>query len=213
MALIGSDGAANGGPAQAPNPSPQLLDLEAYQGEVVLLDFWASWCGPCRDSFPWMQEVQREYGERGLRVIAVNVDEDRAAAEAFLASYNVDFQIAYDPEGTLPSAYNLPAMPSSVLIDRDGTIAYRHAGFRKKDRKGYAKRIEALLSGASVDAGEGWLSAAGGGVKPWERGVLADPEMALDYESLELDFDDHIYFSKEGSSGGRGFGGGGCGCN
>ncbi|MCP3982065.1 MAG: DUF4266 domain-containing protein [bacterium] len=182
----------------------------------MLLDFWASWCGPCRQSFPWLEAMRQRYADRGLVVVAVNVDEERADADRFLEGTSYDFEFVYDPEGSLPEAYALEAMPSSILFDRSGKPVYRHSGFRLDEAEAYEKRIVELLETETVAGNYEEGAAAGsdgGGVKPWERGLLAKPEMQLDCDPIDLAFDDHIYFSKEASSGGRGFGGGGCGCN
>ncbi len=201
--------------AEIEPPATDLpAQLEPHRGEVVLLDFWASWCTPCRASFPWMSEMQRKYGERGLTVIAVNLDEDRAAAASFLEQVPHSFGVVYDPEGELAERFQVPAMPSSILFDRKGNAALMHAGFRARDRKKLERRIQALLDGAAAPELVAWDRQGGdASVRPWERGVLAQPDMALDCEQIDMDFDDHVYFSKEASSGGRGFGGGGCGCN
>ncbi len=187
--------------------------LEPHRGEVILLDFWASWCTPCRASFPWMSDMQRTYGELGLTVIAVNLDEEPGAAQAFLEQIPHNFGILLDPEAKLAERFKVPAMPSSILFDREGNVALFHAGFRSRDRKRLERRIVALLEGATAPPLVSWDRGGDAAVKPWERSVLARPDMALDCERMDLDFDDHVYFSKEASSGGRGFGGGGCGCN
>src|SRR5450631_1845011 len=94
------------------------LDLHAYRGKVVYLDFWASWCGPCRQSFPWLADLLRERESQDLVVIGVNVDKDRALAERFLGETPAAFPIVYDPEGAIASAYKVAGMPTAILIDR-----------------------------------------------------------------------------------------------
>ena len=106
------------------------LDLNDYRGKVVILDFWASWCVPCRRSFPWMNEMQEKYADSGLVVIAVNLDNDFSDAEAFLQHYPAEFSVHYDHDRQLVRQYAVEAMPSSFLISRDGTIAERHLGFK-----------------------------------------------------------------------------------
>jgi len=193
------------------------LDLTPWKGRVVLVDFWASWCAPCQESFPWMGELLERHGERGLTVVAVNLDQDPAAAEAFLEGIPGGFQHVSDPEGAIAEAYGISVMPSSVLFDREGNPVYLHEGFHKREAPEYENRIVALLEGredptrATVKLGK--RRKRGLGVRPWERGLLAADAMRLDADPLDLSIDDHIYFSKEASSGGRGFGGGGCGCN
>src|SRR3990172_12963604 len=94
------------------------MSLAQLRGKVVYLDYWASWCGPCRESFPWMNELQTRYGEKGLVVLAVNVDADRIDAERFLAEHPASFRIAWDPKGDTARTLRVKGMPSSFLLDR-----------------------------------------------------------------------------------------------
>jgi cytochrome c biogenesis protein CcmG/thiol:disulfide interchange protein DsbE len=134
-----------GGPALGHEDLTQL-DLTAYRGKVVYLDFWASWCAPCRRSFPWLDGLQRQHGPEGFVVIAVNVDTDRALASGFLAEVPVGFKVAYDPQGRLAAEWRLLGMPSSFLIDRTGKVRASHQGFRKGDEAARAAEIVALLA-------------------------------------------------------------------
>lgn len=118
------------------------LDLEAYRGRVVVVDFWASWCAPCRRSIPWLNEMRARYGDRGLVVIGVNVDTDARDAERFMREVPIDFEVVYDPQGTLATQYALEGMPSSYVYSRDGELVARHLGFQNARRPEY----EALLS-------------------------------------------------------------------
>ena len=122
------------------------LDLGAYKGKVVYLDFWASWCTPCRQSFPWMADVQSAYGQRGLVVVAVNVDHDRAAAERFLQEHGTNFKIEFDPKGEFASKYKVSGMPMSVLIGRDGRVRFSHIGFYEQKEESYVSQISQLVS-------------------------------------------------------------------
>jgi cytochrome c biogenesis protein CcmG, thiol:disulfide interchange protein DsbE len=122
------------------------LDLGAYKGKVVYLDFWASWCAPCRVSFPWMNEIQQTYGNRGLVVIGVNVDRDRGPADEFLQANYPQFKIVYDPNGKIASKYDFKDMPTSFLIGRDGKIRYMHSGFLLKQNGKYIADINMLLN-------------------------------------------------------------------
>jgi thiol-disulfide isomerase/thioredoxin len=105
--------------------------LAHYKGQVIWLDFWASWCGPCRASFPWLNKMQQRYGKKGLKVIAVNVDADREDAKKFLRQIPASFQVSFDPEGAAPALFDIQGMPTSVLIDRQGEIHLFHVGFHK----------------------------------------------------------------------------------
>jgi cytochrome c biogenesis protein CcmG/thiol:disulfide interchange protein DsbE len=118
--------------------------LAALRGRVVYVDFWASWCGPCRRSFPWMSDIQRRYGDRGLAVVAINVDAKRDDAARFLRQYPADFTVVYDSAGNTPAAYEVKAMPSSYLVDPAGRIAWMEHGFLDEHRALVEERIRAL---------------------------------------------------------------------
>ncbi len=122
------------------------INLDSLRGKVVYVDFWASWCVPCRQSFPWMDEMQRTFAKDGLVVVAVNVDHARSDATKFLSEFSPAFRIAYDPDGVTAEQYHVHGMPTSFLIDREGKIQLQHAGFRARDREELAGRIRALLA-------------------------------------------------------------------
>ncbi|MGH8218869.1 MAG: TlpA disulfide reductase family protein [Steroidobacteraceae bacterium] len=124
----------------------QLLDLAAFRGKVVYLDFWASWCAPCRESFPWMDDIRREFGRDGLVVIAVDVDHQRADGERFIRALSPQFRIVFDPEGVLPEKFGVQVMPTTFLIDRNGRIRVQHQGFSLKDRDSLTRQIRSLLA-------------------------------------------------------------------
>jgi thiol-disulfide isomerase/thioredoxin len=121
------------------------LALSDYRGKVVVVDFWASWCVPCRRSFPWLIEMQEKYGQEGLVVIGVNMDADAADAESFLRDYPVNFRIVKDPDGVLAREYDVIAMPSSYVIGRDGETATRHLGFKVARQQEYEETLTQLL--------------------------------------------------------------------
>lgn len=108
------------------------FDLENYAGYVVYVDFWASWCTPCRASFPFMQEMAAQYGD-SLVIAAINVDKNRDDADQFLAPFDINFDIFYDPKGELAESFDVKGMPTSYLYDRDGKLIGSHIGFKKKD--------------------------------------------------------------------------------
>jgi cytochrome c biogenesis protein CcmG, thiol:disulfide interchange protein DsbE len=123
-----------------------VLDLNGLRGRVVYLDFWASWCAPCRDAFPWMRVMQSDYERQGLAVIAVNLDHDRADAERFLKIFQPNFEVQFDPQGVLAEQFKVAGMPTSVLIDRHGVLRYTHIGFQSVDRQARTKEIQQLLA-------------------------------------------------------------------
>lgn len=119
--------------------------LSALRGKIVYLDFWASWCAPCRKSFPWMNELHKRFRERGLVVIAVNLDEKREDADAFLARYPAQFRIAYDAAATGAKSFGVKGMPTSFLIARDGTVIFEHKGYRESLNGDIEKEIRRAL--------------------------------------------------------------------
>jgi thiol-disulfide isomerase/thioredoxin len=130
----------------APLYAAPALDLTNSRGHVVYLDFWASWCAPCRQSFPWMQTLQSTYETQGLEIIAVNLDRDRIDAEKFLMRFHPTFDVRFDPQGELPEFYEVHGMPSSVIIDRHGVARFTHVGFRPVDGPVYEAQVRELLA-------------------------------------------------------------------
>lgn len=127
--------------------APRLSDLK---GKVVYLDFWASWCGPCKQSFPWMNDMQQKYGAKGLQVVGVNLDAKRPDAERFLAENPALFALAYDAKGETARQVGVKGMPTSVLIDADGKVLAVHQGFREQDRAELEARFVAALNRAKT---------------------------------------------------------------
>jgi len=124
----------------------ETVSLESLRGKVVYVDFWASWCGPCKRSFPWMNELQKKYGAAGLAIVAINVDKKRPDAERFLAQVPAAFTIVYDAPGATPAAFAVKGMPTSFLIDAKGTIVMIEQGFRDEGAADVEARIRALLA-------------------------------------------------------------------
>jgi thiol-disulfide isomerase/thioredoxin len=115
------------------------------EGKVVIVDFWASWCVPCRRSFPWMNAMMEKYADDGLVIVAVNLDKDRDAAEAFLAEIPANFEIEFDPEASIAREYGVEAMPNSFVFGRDGELVARHLGFKVAKQDEYeAVLVQAL---------------------------------------------------------------------
>ena len=138
-----------GEPAPAlalPTSGNVTLALSELRGKVVYVDFWASWCGPCKRSFPWMNELVRRYGKDGFAVVAVNVDRKRSDAERFLAQVPAQFTVVYDSAGVTPAAWAVKGMTSSFLIDRNGRVAAVTQGFRDDEKAGVEQHIRELLA-------------------------------------------------------------------
>lgn len=132
-------------PFTLPESNGNAVALDNLRGRVVYVDFWASWCAPCRRSFPWMSEMQRRYGDGGLTVVAVNVDRKREDAAKFLAVTPGAFTIVYDPAGAVASAYDVKGMPTSYLVDRAGRIVAVDSGFREDAKAALEARIKAAV--------------------------------------------------------------------
>lgn len=120
--------------------------LAQHKGQVIYLDFWASWCVPCRKSFPWMNKMQQLHQQQGFAVVSVNLDAEQSLARAFLEQNNANFPVVYDPKGHIAQHFNIKGMPSSMLIDREGNIQQRHSGFFNNKIKSYEAEISALLN-------------------------------------------------------------------
>jgi len=123
-----------------------MISLKQYRGKVVYVDFWASWCGPCRQSLPALNVIRKELHKKGFEVIAINLDEERDDAMEFLKEFPVAYPTARDTSGKVPEAYGLVGMPTAYLIDKKGKVHMVHEGFRKSDIKELKQKINTLLS-------------------------------------------------------------------
>ena len=137
------------------SPFPKVTDfslegtLPELKGKIVLVDFWASWCLPCKKSFPVLNELQEKFARRGFVVLAVSVDEDRAAMEAFLKKTPSKFAVVRDGKGRLAEAAGVEKMPTSFILGADGRVIAQHSGFEgEATRKAYLAEIEAALKSA-----------------------------------------------------------------
>jgi cytochrome c biogenesis protein CcmG, thiol:disulfide interchange protein DsbE len=115
-------------------------------GKVVYVDFWASWCGPCQVSFPWLKSMHERYAAKGLVIVAINVDKDRSDANRFVARFDPPFAVGYDPAGKTADAFHVEGMPSSFLIDQTGHIIFSHQGFALKDGAKIEDQIKKALT-------------------------------------------------------------------
>jgi thiol-disulfide isomerase/thioredoxin len=122
------------------------FDLARHRGRVVIVDFWASWCKPCRQSIPWLNSMRARYGASGLDVIGVNVDAQRADAERFLRDVPIEFEIIFDPNGDLAKQFKVQGMPSSFVFDRSGVLVETHLGFRDAKKAEHEATLNSLLN-------------------------------------------------------------------
>lgn len=122
------------------------VSLSKLKGQVVYVDFWATWCPPCRKSFPWMNEIQQRYANDGLQIVAINLDKEQAPVEKFLREMSPSFIIALDPEATTAERFDVQVMPTSFLVDRNGNVILTHRGFRNKDTGALEEKIKSLLA-------------------------------------------------------------------
>jgi peroxiredoxin len=121
------------------------IKLSELRGQVVMVNFWASWCGPCRQEMPLLQQLYERYESLGFSLLGVNVDEDRAAADKILKELPVSFPILYDERSEVSQTYQVKAMPSTFMIDRDGQIRYLHKGYKPGYEDEYQQQIRELL--------------------------------------------------------------------
>ncbi|MET0401786.1 MAG: TlpA disulfide reductase family protein [Cystobacter sp.] len=128
-------------------PGGEPYALSEDRGSVVLLDVWATWCEPCRDALPMYQDLAKHYGERGLKVYALNVDEDARAVPAFLSEAKVTLPVLLDAQALVAeTVLRVRTMPTTVLVDRQGRVRYVHEGFSEEFLMKYQNEIEELLS-------------------------------------------------------------------
>lgn len=121
------------------------INLQKYQGKVVYLDFWASWCAPCKQSFPWLNEMNAKYKKEGLQIIAINLDVKSEDVGIFLKAVPTTFTVVMDPKAITAKLYAIKGMPSSVIIGRDGKIVMHHSGFRLDEKNDLEKNIQLAL--------------------------------------------------------------------
>jgi cytochrome c biogenesis protein CcmG/thiol:disulfide interchange protein DsbE len=126
--------------------APELpSDLARYRGQVVVVDFWASWCKPCRQSIPWLNELRTRYGSQGLVIVGVNVDANRADAEKFQRDTPIRFEVLYDPQGKMAELFGLQGMPTTFVFDREGKLVHTLVGYREARRTEHETQILNLL--------------------------------------------------------------------
>nr|WP_297348846.1 TlpA disulfide reductase family protein [uncultured Glaciecola sp.] len=121
------------------------IKLSEQRGNIVLVNFWASWCGPCREELPAFEKLYQEYQDLGVEILAVNVDSEAEKANVLLDDIEVSFPVLFDTSGEVSQLYDVSAMPTTVLVDRDGNVRLLHPGYRKGDEKKYEKAIKMLM--------------------------------------------------------------------
>ncbi len=150
--VLGSSAFAAGGDAAGPAPSFTLTTLAGqpgglgeYKGQVVMVNFWATWCGPCQQEMPLLDQMYKKYKPAGFTLIGVNVDKESPAVKELLARKPVSFPVLLDPANQVSKAYHVDEMPSSVIIDRKGQIRYVHRGYKPGDENDYQDLIRKLI--------------------------------------------------------------------
>jgi cytochrome c biogenesis protein CcmG/thiol:disulfide interchange protein DsbE len=133
-------------PIDLPDLNGNRVDLGELEGKVVLVDFWASWCGPCREEMPVLEAMHKKYADQGLVIIGVNIDKSAKKMNNFLKGASVTFRIVHDPKIKVASKYEPATVPSSYFIGKDGKVRHIHEGFRKKDAPELEARIQSLLA-------------------------------------------------------------------
>jgi peroxiredoxin len=121
------------------------MRLSEHRGEVVMINFWATWCGPCRQEMPLLNRLHEQYRKAGFTLLGVNVDDKPQAAQAMARQLGVGFPVLFDRDKQVSRRYDVDAMPTTLLIDRDGRVRYIHRGFRPGYEASYATEIKELL--------------------------------------------------------------------
>jgi peroxiredoxin len=123
----------------------QNLKLSEQRGNVVLINFWASWCGPCRQEMPLLNDIYLRYRKMGFTLFGVNVEEDSSKAKKMVADLKVAFPILYDTTNAVSKLYNVEAMPTTIIVDRDGNMRFLHRGYKPGYEEDYEKQIRELM--------------------------------------------------------------------
>ena len=130
-----------------PQKGGGTIDLAKYKGQVVMLNFWASWCGPCRTEMPFLENIYSKYNKLGFTMVGVNVEPDSKAADDWLkaSSVPVTFPVGYDTKSQVSRLYDVTGMPSTVIVDRKGNLRYIHHGYKPGDENEYMDTIRKLV--------------------------------------------------------------------
>ena len=150
MLAVAWPAAANDGAVPAPAFSLQSREgtqvaLADLRGQVVMINFWASWCGPCRQEFPALDQIYAKYKPMGFTLVAINVESEKSDAEKFLGATPVNFPILFDPGNVVSGKYGVSAMPTTILVDRQGRVRWQHRAYKPGDEAKYIEQIRAAL--------------------------------------------------------------------
>lgn len=126
--------------------SSQVFDAKNFNGKIVVVDFWATWCPPCLQSIPFFSRLKAQFPSETFEMISINVDEDQSALSEFLAKRPISYPVFLDPTGDCAKTWALKAMPSTYVIDKQGRISKVHLGFREQDQEEIVREIEQLLN-------------------------------------------------------------------
>ena len=126
--------------------SGENLKLSEFRGELVMLNFWASWCGPCRQEMPELEALYQRYQSLGFTILGINVDDHAKNADKMLKQIPVSFPVLYDSKHSVSDLYQVQAMPTTILIDRNGTVRHVHLGYQPGYEVTYQEQVEALLT-------------------------------------------------------------------
>jgi thiol-disulfide isomerase/thioredoxin len=143
--VLAGDAAGPAAEFSLPARTGEAVSLSSLKGQVVLINFWATWCGPCRKEMPLLEQIQKKYASLGFTLLGVNVEEDTAMMDTFLKDVPVTFPILLDPANGISKLYNVSAMPSTVIVDRKGNIRYIHQGYQPGDESKYQDMIRQLI--------------------------------------------------------------------
>lgn len=128
-----------------PAEGGRQVSLADFRGKVVLINFWATWCGPCRKEMPVLEQLNREFGKRGVALVGVNVEPDSSGVADYLKSTPVSFPILFDTESKVSKLYQVQGMPNTVILDRTGKVRYIHRGYRPGEESEYLDQIRNLM--------------------------------------------------------------------
>ena len=153
-ALAGLTASVTTSAAPAPVPAPAFslpargggtLDLSKYKGQVVMINFWASWCGPCRQEMPLLENIYKQYNKAGFTLLGISIDDESKTAEQFLQKVPVSFPVLFDTKSDVSSLYQVQGMPTSIFIDRKGNVRLVHQSYKPGDENGYMDEIRTLV--------------------------------------------------------------------